>query len=108
MNEDFLNSASSTPSSTVALSMSEAVPKADERQIIVESTADSSESSCTEEKPSPARFENTLNLITFQTSPYNWVAWAILIFLNNNTVRVYIYIYIYIFMLALEILCSVV
>ena len=103
MNEELLNSASSTPSSTVALSMSETVPEADERQIIVESTADSSESSCTEEKPSPARFENTLNLITFQTSPIHWVAWAILIFLNN-TVRVYIYI----FMLALKILCSVV
>lgn len=57
MSEELLNSASAAPSSTVALSMSETVPAVDERHIIVESMADSSESSCTEENSSPARFE---------------------------------------------------
>ncbi len=58
MDEDPLKSASSTSCCTTALSTRETVSALDEEtQIIVESTAESSESSCPEENSSP-RFDN--------------------------------------------------
>ena len=66
MSEELVKSASTTSSSAVALPMSETGDAIDERQIIVESMADSSESSDSEETSSPARFvKSIVNLITF-------------------------------------------